>query len=350
MENHGKGLGRTVTAKAVTMKDVAREVGVSSATVSYVLNNLGKVTPEVEQRVRAAAQELGYARNLAATALKTGRHNVIGCIVPTLLSPVFPQIMRAIHDRARELGFATFVVESETGGEAEAAQVLANHGVDGAIAILDARPQITDAPLFPIVVLDREVAGLDSVLCDHFRGGLLMAEHALSLGHRRIGLLSGNQDMESSRLRRAGILQGLAQGGQVVWDVEVPLAAELPSPAQDKLRSGNASFVACVNDTVAMGALNGLRSLGISVPDAVSVMGFDDIAWSGWPIFDLSTIRQPLEDMGRIAVNLLSARISQPDSDYRSERLPVELVARGSTRSISDLPAPHIPKGARGTG
>ncbi len=316
------------------MKDVANAVGVSSATVSYVLNNLGKVSPEVEQKVRLAAQKLGYARNLAATALKTGRHNVLGCIVPTLLSPVFPEIMRSIHDRARELGFATFVVESDSGGEAEAAQVLANHGVDGAIAILEARPEITDAPLFPIVVLDRSIDGLDSVLCDHFRGGLLIAEHALELGHRRIGLLSGNQELESSRLRRDGILQGLADRAEVVWDMEVPLSAELPNAVLDKFKTRSVSFVACVNDTVAMGALNGLRSLDIRVPEDVSIMGFDDIAWSGWPVFDLSTVRQPLEDMGRMAVDLLMARLSDPASKAGQRLLPVELVARGSTKAI----------------
>ncbi|MCB2115788.1 MAG: LacI family DNA-binding transcriptional regulator [Rhodobacteraceae bacterium] len=319
--------------RSVTMKDVAREVGVSSATVSYVLNGLGKVSPEVDERVRQAAQKLGYTRNLAATALKTGRHNVIGCIVPTLMSPVLPQIMRAIHDRARELGFATFVVESETGGEAEAVQVLANHGVDGAIAILEARPEITDAPLFPIVVLDREVAGLDSVLCDHFRGGLLVAQHALALGHRRIGLLSGNPEMESSRLRREGVVQGLKGQADIVWEVEVPLAPELPADALAALATRKATFVASVNDTVAMGALNGLRSLGIAVPYDVSVMGFDDIAWSSWPVFDLSTINQPLDEMGRQAVDLLAVRLGQPEQPARNVVLPVNLIPRGSTRT-----------------
>jgi LacI family transcriptional regulator len=121
------------------------------------LNDLNKVTPEVDAHVRKVAQDLGYSRNRIAAALKTGRRNVIGCI---FLSPVrFPEILQAVQRRAEEHGYATFVVDSGRGGgrEEEAAQVLYRHGVDGVVAVLDARPKIVSEPLFPIVVIDRHV-------------------------------------------------------------------------------------------------------------------------------------------------------------------------------------------------
>jgi LacI family transcriptional regulator len=122
------------------------------------LNDLNKVTPEVDAHVRKVAQDLGYSRNRIAAALKTGRRNVIGCIF-TLASPVFPEILQAVQRRAEEHGYATFVVDSGRGGgrEEEAAQVLYRHGVDGVVAVLDARPKIVSEPLFPIVVIDRHV-------------------------------------------------------------------------------------------------------------------------------------------------------------------------------------------------
>lgn len=321
----------TRPGRGPTMKDVARLAGVSAASVSYVLNDLGKVSPEVAERVRRAAQELGYSRNTAAAALRTGRTKVIGCIVPTLTSPVFPQIMRAIHERARASGYATFVVESEIGGEEEAANMLANHGVDGAIALLEARPRILDDPRFPIVVLDREIAGLDSVQCDHRAGGALIADHAVALGHRRIGLLSGHGEMISSRLRREGLTAALRGRAEIAWEVEVPLTVELPPKVMDRLRDSDATFIACVNDTVAVAALNGLKSMGISVPGAVSVMGFDDMQYAHWPLFDLSTIHQPLSELGARAVDLILRRIETPTIPVESLTLPVHTVARGST-------------------
>lgn len=325
-----KAAGKATT-RGVTMKDVARAAGVSSATVSYVLNNLNKVTPEVDAHVRRIAQELGYTRNTLATALKTGRRNVIGFVVPSLLSPVFPEIVRAVQQRAQDYGFATFVVESSQGGENEAAATLWQHGVDGAIAVLEARPQMTQAPLFPIVVLDRVVDGLDSVMCDHFRGGALMAQTILSLGHRRIGLLSGQQDMSSSRERRAGLLKGLGADVMPVWEYVAPLETELPQDIVARLAENSVSMIACVNDVVAYAALCALKRLSIAVPQQVSVIGFDDMQLAASPLVDLTTVHQSLADMGRHAVDLLMRRLEDPAAPLETRVLPVALRLRGST-------------------
>ena len=316
-----------------TIKDVARLAGVSSATVSYVLNNLGKVTPEVDAQVRKAADTIGYRRNSVATALKTGRRNVIGCIFPTLTSPVFPEILQAIQHRAEQLGFATFVVESGRGEgrEEEAAQVMAQHGVDGVIAVLDRKPKISDNPRYPIVVIDRRVRGLDSVEADHERGGQLMAEFAFSLGHRQVGLLSGLQDLESSQQRRKGFLDAAKGKLHVVWESEVPLTAQLPDAANRLINERRVTLLACVNDLVAMGALGALRQAGIRVPKDVSVIGFDNIQWTSWPLIDLTTIHQSLSALGETAVDLLVKRLEHPQREAEHLKLPVSLIERGTT-------------------
>jgi LacI family transcriptional regulator len=124
--------------RSPTIKDVAKAAGVSSATVSYVLNDLNKVSPEVDALVRRVASEIGYSRNNAARALKTGRNNIIGCILPTLTSPVFPEIAKAVQLRAEKHGYATLVIDSgnEPMREERVVNTLARHGVDGAASEL----------------------------------------------------------------------------------------------------------------------------------------------------------------------------------------------------------------------
>lgn len=309
----------------------------SSATVSYVMNNLNKVTPEVDAHVRRIAGTLGYSRNRIAAALKTGRRNVIGCIFPTLVSPVFPEILQAVQRRAEEHGFATFVVDSGPGAgrEEEAARVLSRYGVDGVIAVLDAKPKIIAPPLFPIVVIDRHVDGLDSIQADHIAGGRLMAEHAIALGHRHVGLLSGNQDLSSSRQRREGFLDAAQGLLKVRWDIEVPLTPDLPGEATRAIAARDVTLIACVNDLVAMGALGALRTEGLRVPEDICVIGFDDMQWARWPLTDLTTVHQSLADLGTGAVDLLLSRLDDPFRDFEHVTLPVALIQRGSTLPLN---------------
>lgn len=198
-------------SKRVTIRDVAKAAGVSLATVSYVMNDLDKVSPEVDRLVRRVARDLGYARNRAAASLKTGRHNVIGCILPTLVSPIFPEIAEAVQSHAESRGMATLLINSgdTPEREAEALRILASHGVDGAVAVLHPGFQAEgNLPPFPVVTLDSPLPGHDCVQADHRGGGRLIAEYARRLGHRRIGLLSGDSTVASSRERRRRFLGG----------------------------------------------------------------------------------------------------------------------------------------------
>jgi LacI family transcriptional regulator len=322
--------------RSPTIKDVAKAAGVSSATVSYVLNGLNKVSPEVDALVRRVAAEIGYSRNNAARALKTGRHHLIGCILPTLTSPVFPEISQAVQRRAAHHGYATVVVDSgnEPMRELELVETLVRHGVDGVVALLHPSFPLATPPQLPMVSLDAPFPGLDSIMADHRAGGRLMAEHVIALGHHRVGMLSGLQDLTSSRERRDGFLEGAGDALELVWDVHVDLVPQLPSSAVEAIARRDVSVIVCVNDLVAIAALSAIKSLGLSVPDDVSVVGFDDMQWSSWPLINLTTIRQPLNLLGAQAVDLLVDRITQPDAPLKRTVLPVGLVPRASTRHV----------------
>lgn len=326
-------------SKKPTIKDIARIAGVSSATVSYVMNDLGKVTPEVDAHVRRVAFDLGYKRNQAARALKTGRNNLIGCLVPSLLSPVFPEIASAVQHRAEERGFATFVIDAGRQGhrrEEESLRILAKHGADGAVAVLGSRPCITEPPQFPIVAIDQPIPGLDSVRADHYHGAELIARHAIALGHRDVGLLIGDPALFSSRERREGFLAAARGALNIRWEIPVPLTPSLPEEAVSALRRRDVTLIVCVNDLIAMATLSALHQQSVRVPEEVSVVGFDDMQWAAWPLLNLTTVRQPLAELGHRAVDLLLDRLDEPQRPTEDLILPVSLMARGSMCQVDN--------------
>jgi LacI family transcriptional regulator len=322
-----------IKGRGPTIKDVARAAGVSSATVSYVLNDLNKVSPEVDQLVRRTAAELGYTRNNAARALKTGRNHTIGCMLPSLTSPIFPEIAQAVQRRAEAHGFATVVVDSgkEIEREEQMIQTLINHGVDGAVALLHPSFDMNGIESFPLVALDSPHLGLDSIMSDHFVGGRMMAEHLIALGHKRVGYLRGRQEFFSSESRREGFLAAAHGRLDVVWEHEVDLIPQLSESAINAIGRRAVTAIACVNDLVAIAALSALKTFGLHVPDDVSVVGFDDMQMSSWPLIDLTTVRQPLDRLGEGAVDLLIQRIKAPGISREDRVVPVRLVQRGSS-------------------
>lgn len=325
----------------ITIKDVAKEAGVSAATVSYVMNGRGKVSKLVADKVRLSAQTLGYFPNRTASALKTGRHQMIGCLLPSLANPIFPEIAAAVQTRASELGYATVLVDTgdSPAQEAKALARLSDHGVDGVIAVLNGGfIQVSDSLRFPVVSFDVSLPQYDSVRSDHTQGGRIMAQTAARLGHRRVALFSGPARLQSCTKRREGFLaEAQSLGLELVWEECVPLVSFLPQAAHEALAKREATLIACVNDLVGMATLSAARDLGISVPEELSVLGFDDMQMSAWPLIGLSTIRQPLQELGRQAVDLLLARCQTPDAEKTHVVLPVVPVLRSTTKDLSQI-------------
>ncbi|WP_455385516.1 LacI family DNA-binding transcriptional regulator [Acidihalobacter prosperus] len=320
----------------VTLKDVAKAAGVSTATVSHVLNGTKSVADGTRERVEAAVDALGYRLSQPARTLRTGRHRVLGLLLPDLTNPFFPALAKAVAETARKLGYGLMLSESGADSQSESQALAAiEQRVDGVVWVPEA-PHPQHLPYRPTVIIDRvgpELAAFDSVSSDHQAGGRLQARLALELGHRRIGLLAGPADSISARSRREALCEALGEV-RPEWIVEVPFSLELPSEAVERLAGSEATLVIAANDAVAIGALRVLKAHGRRVPQDVSLIGFDDIPWAALVEPPLSTVRQPVQAIGRRAVELLHRRLSGQGGEPEHLVLPVEYVERGSVIAL----------------
>lgn len=317
-----------------TLKDVANEVGVSVATVSYVLNGTGSVSQAVKNKVNKAVAKLGYRPNRRAQAMRTGVTKSIGLILPDLTNPFFPELAQKVETAARKKGFIVllFDTQNEPQAEVEVFNILEQHGVDGIIwcPVSKAVPKTSKSMSCPIVVVDRPIGGFDVVQSDYKQGGVLLAEYVGQSGHVCLGLLSGPGDIESACQRRDSFVSALPDGIDIVWDVEVPFSMELTSDARSKLNEDVASLIVCGDDVIAVGAIKELNAMGLRVPEDVSVVGFDNIPWSTVVKPQLTTISQPLGALGAEAFKLLVTKMAEPEQTTKKIILDVELVVRES--------------------
>jgi LacI family transcriptional regulator len=163
----------------------------------------------------------------------------------------------------------------------------------------------------------------------------MQAEYAYEMGHRRVGLLAGPQNIESARERRKGFLQGAEGKLDIVWDLEVPFSTELTDEAREAMLARDVTMVICADDLIGIGAMSALQANGLHVPEDISVMGCDNIPWSTLVSPKLTTINQPIEAIGAEAVAILTRKINTPDSTARSTKMDVDLVERESVRRLS---------------
>lgn len=325
-----------------TLKDVAQAASVSIATASHVLNGTKRVTREVEQRVRDAMRELGYCRNRNAVTLRTGASRTIGVLVPDLVNPYFAELAASATRSARKLGYATLLFDSTECCEQEAdgIRLMKEHGVDGLLWIPTngADTHLMDSsvlPSMPTVSVDRPIFDYGSVASDHKRGGKLIAEYVHSLGHRKVGLLSGPQTIEAARLRRDAFLED-ASGLDIVWEHEVPYSLTLlGEAAASLLRKNGVTMIVAGNDIIAIAALQVLVSAGFAVPDDVSIIGFDDIAWASYMQPGLTTVKQPTNLMAKRAIERIVELVDgTADTQPRHELYDVKIIERETTARL----------------
>ena len=321
----------------VTVREVANDAGVSIATVSYVLNDRGSVSEEVRRKVRRTAARLGYRQNRAARAMKIGRTDIIGLIIPNIENPFFATLVQSVLQEAQRQGRQVFLMDTEGSHKRQkkALQGLVAQGVDGIVIFpIDDRELEPSADLdLPIVVLDRENPDRDLVQAEFRRGGQLLAEHLMALGHCRFGLLDAPQVVASGRARSQGFIDSLADHCMVIWREEQRFAIELTEAACGRLSEPDVTAVVCGNDQIAVAAIAFLRSRGLGIPGDISVVGFDDIPFASLVSPALTTVRMPTASMGVEAVNLLVRRLEGQGPDAARSRLVlgVELVERDST-------------------
>lgn len=329
----------------VTVRDVASLAGVSISTVSRALSAPTVVSAETRRRVIEAADKLGYSPNPAARGLRVGRTQNLGLLVPDLENPFFAAITKAVQSRARANGYAVFIADSDEdpGLERELIASLVKQ-VDGLIL---ASPRSADQYLLeiaqqvPCVTVNREVDPIDSVTIDNVDGVTQAVSHLRALGHRTIAFASGPARSWSGAERRRGLDAVKTQFDDTTV---IPLGHFSPHfsggyPAADLAVASGATGVIAFNDLMALGIVDRLRQRGVVVPDAMSVVGFDDVSVAALGAPALTTVQAPLAGLGRTSVDLLVAALEvKPDggSAVNDEpcthlQLPVEIVVRGST-------------------
>jgi len=311
----------------VTIHEVARRAGVSTKTVSRVINRQGEISAETRARVQAVIDELGYRPNILARSLVSRRSNMLGVVTWGLDYYAPSRIVVGAEQRASELGYSLFlhlVSHPAQTGAGAILDTLADHRVDG---ILWAVPEVGDNHewitrcaldnLPPIVLLNaRPRAGLDSIAVDNRRGGELAARHLIDRGCRKIGLIKGPQGWWEAEERFAGWQDALARAGlnpsprwvvQADWSVEAGMQAMLRLLEQAPEVDG----VFASSDDIALGALAAAARAGRRVPEDLALAGFDNIPQSAYFQPPLTTVDQPLSRTGRAAVDLLLERIEQ---------------------------------------
>ncbi|WP_350278056.1 LacI family DNA-binding transcriptional regulator [Kribbella sp. HUAS MG21] len=332
----------------VTMADVARAAGVSTMTVSNVINGRPRVGAETRERVLATIGELGYQVNLAARHLRAGRTGVIGLAVPELERPYFGQLAARLADRFDAHGLR--IVTERTGasreGELEAVAFSRLRMYDGLIlSVVDIDPaelgQLrTDAPV--VMIGERALPSrFDHVMMDNVDGARQAVGHLLATGVRRVAMLGGDPD-------GAATMPALRAEGYVLAHTEagVPVDRELNVRCSFGLRDGYDAIrglldrevafdaVFALTDVVAMGALRALADVGLRVPDDVQLIGFDDIDEAPYLVPALSTVNPGHEVLADTITSLMMAQIKgRPAGEPQEIVVPAQLVLRGTTRA-----------------
>ncbi|QPL05068.1 MULTISPECIES: LacI family DNA-binding transcriptional regulator [Actinomyces] len=328
-----------------TINDVATRAGVSTKTVSRVVNDEPGVSPTTRERVLEAVRETGYAPDPAARSLRTGRSQVIGLAVPELGQPFFAEIADRIAQAARshDLGLVLGVTGEQGQGEADFLE--RNPGLDGTILYwqgLSAAHLSAEAARRPLVVIgEYDHDAVDRVTMDNERGITLALEHLLALGRERLAVIGlpepGVRAHAAARRRTAALRDALTAHDLTLDERLLVPSAEWRRPdgarCARRLLDQAVPFDAILafNDGLALGALAELRAAGVTVPDDVAVTGFDNLDASRYSFPSLTTVSPRLASYAAHAVDLLVARIEDPSRAPRTEVAGVTLMARDST-------------------
>ena len=327
-----------------TIYDIAKHVGVSAGTVSRALSRPEKVLPATRTRIEQAAAALGYVPNTVARTLKTQRSGKILVTVPDIANPFFAQILQGAEDAAQAAGYAVLLGDTQDQPDREEryAQMLRRNEADGLIVLGHRLPPTAQAIVQQLgaaapVVNGCEfdpALGIPSVHIDNVAAARAVMEHLYGLGHVHIAVVGGPPDNPLHRQRLEGVeAAGRARGrlrslSRVPGDfsVESGHAAAMALLA----RASVPTAIFCFSDQMALGALAACRDRGIRVPEDVSIVGFDDLASSRYLTPALTTIRQPMREIGVRAVGLLLAIIEGVEEPLQ-QTLDFSLMVRGST-------------------
>lgn len=332
--------------KKTNIKDVARLAGVSIATVSRALKNPELLSAQALSKVQSAIEQSGYNPDSIARSLRTRRSGNIVVILPDITQPNYIGIIKGIETAASQLGYS--VLLGSTRGELEReryyAQMVSRREADGIILLGPNLPYEIDysrpiqEQLPPLVNSCEPIlhSGISKVLVDNVIAGRTATQHLIDLGHKRIGIITGEIGQPNAKDRLMGYKQALQSAGIPVNDalieygdysVESGVFCTYTLLKQDP----RPTAIFCGSDNTAIGALKALRAESLSVPGDISIIGFDDIWYSEHLNPPLTTVKQPLEKMGRLCMQILHSAITSESATHEAIYLPCELVIRNST-------------------
>ncbi|WP_218714119.1 LacI family DNA-binding transcriptional regulator [Arthrobacter sp. BF1] len=332
-------MAKRVRPIRVGIADVAKQAGVSLATVSRVMNGNFSVDPEIAERVRAAATELKYQPNPMGRNLARGKTDTIGVVVPDLGNPTFQGVLRGVSRAAAQDGYRVLIADSSEVSSEEA--VLAGEARRRCDGVVLCAPRMSAAELeelapslHPMVLVNRstEAPGNPSVMVDYGRGIQDLATHLAGLGHTKIAYVAGPESSASNALRLAGL--ELFQQTHPHVDLVIlhngSTFEDGHESTGDVVASG-ATGILAFNDLTAMGLLSGLNERGVKVPEDISVTGFDDIPFARFTTPPLTTAAVPIMDVGEHAWQQMRDLLNGTDSADSLRVFEPHIVVRGST-------------------
>lgn len=332
-----------MAARRAGVKTVAERAGVSVGTVSNVLNRPESVAEETRQRVEAAMAELNFVRNASARQLRAGESTVVGAIVLDLRNPFYTALARGIEDRLLADGLMLMMASSDEDPDRERRwlRLFAEQGIRGLLVTpsKDTAEHLAAVSSLgiPAVLLDSHSSSFASVGADSVSGARQAVRHLLEQGHRRIAHLSGPEQLEQSRERLQGAREAVVEAG---LDPEaVLIVRHLPTMSADDGQRGFIEVMAseqdaptaffCINDIVALGVMRELRLRRMEIPRDMAVVGYDDVTFASELMTPLTSVRQPMHQIGWTAADILLTGAA-PD---RHELFRPELIVRESSRA-----------------
>ena len=322
---------------AVTMRDVARQAGVSVATVSRAFNESTAVRDRTRERILEAAARMRYVPNATARSLTTTATESVGVLLPNLYGDFFSELIRGVEGAVRERGYHTLLSSVHDGPAELTAALRALAGrVDGLVVMSpDLGAEALEANLpsgLPVVLVGTAVPGYPSVVVDNEAGAEAVVRHLAGLGHRRVALIGGPAGNADAQARRAAYRRAVREGG-LDADAALEIAGDFTessgyAAAQRLVEGARPTAVFAANDAMAVGALRAFREGGLDVPGDVALVGFDDVPVAAYVSPALTSVHVPIHEMGRLAVRLvLDGGGASPPA------LPTRLVVRESCGS-----------------
>ncbi|HCE3718576.1 TPA: substrate-binding domain-containing protein [Vibrio parahaemolyticus] len=333
-----------------TMKDIAKLAGVSTSTVSHVINKTRFVSEEISKRVNNAAKELNYyAPSALARSLKVNRTKTIGMLVTTSTNPFFGEVVKGVERSCYHKGYSLILCNTEGDNERmrQSINTLLQKRVDGLILMCSSlegeRIDVFERyPDIPVVVMDwgPMLFTSDKIQDNSLRGGYLAAKYLIDCGHTEIGCITGPLIKHQAQMRYEGYKRAMNEAGlefNANWIIESDFECEGGYQAFKKMaeRGTLPSSIFVSNDMMAMGVINAANELGIKVPDDLSIIGYDDIHIAKFMSPSLTTIHQPKYRLGQAAVETLVRRLDDKSNEAQVVQLEPTLVVRNSVKLLN---------------